>query len=254
MGDPDPSGRPFRRWLRKRRFVQLALTTPPDPMFRQRPPARVIVGLVLLGASYLVAWPAITVLGAAAAWLRAPKLLPGCTDPVRRLVADLRDRARAHRQQVGERRARAGLGVGSQAGRALPAGIVAVESSPPGARDLGPLAHRLAWQRNCLVGLQCNFRPKDFFHENSLGFAFNLRCLLTFRCQCTRCRGGCDASPGSQSRRRAVRCHWRVLLQRLCPRRPMSRSRRPRKPSRSGPPCGLRSRPPRGWAPRSTWS
>jgi hypothetical protein len=77
VGDPEPSGRRFRRWLRQRRFVQLALTTPPDPMFRQRPPARVLVGLVLLGASYLVAWPAITVLGAAAAWLRAPKLLLG---------------------------------------------------------------------------------------------------------------------------------------------------------------------------------
>lgn len=73
----EPSERSFRRWLRQRRFVQRALNTPPDPMFRQRPPARVIVGLVLLGASYLVAWPAIAVLGAISAWLRAPKLLLG---------------------------------------------------------------------------------------------------------------------------------------------------------------------------------
>jgi len=74
---PEPSERSFRRWLRQRRFVQLALATPPDPMFRQRPPARVVVGLVLLASSYLVAWPAIAVLGAVAAWMRMPKLLLG---------------------------------------------------------------------------------------------------------------------------------------------------------------------------------
>jgi hypothetical protein len=69
------AGHSFRRWLRKRQLVQTALDTPPDPLFRQRPPARVVVGLVLLVASYLVAWPAIAVLGATAAWLRQPKLL-----------------------------------------------------------------------------------------------------------------------------------------------------------------------------------
>ncbi len=57
--------------------MQLALSTPPDPMLRQRPPARVIVGLVLLVGSYLVAWPAIAALGAVAAWFQAPKLLLG---------------------------------------------------------------------------------------------------------------------------------------------------------------------------------
>ncbi len=69
------AGPSFRRWLRKRQLVQRALDTPPDPIFRQRPSPRVVLGLVLLVASYLVAWPAITVLGAAAAWLRQPKLL-----------------------------------------------------------------------------------------------------------------------------------------------------------------------------------
>jgi hypothetical protein len=67
----------LRRWLRQRGFVQRALATPPDPLFRQRPSPRIVAGLVLLGASYLVAWPAIAVLGAIAAWLGRPKLLLG---------------------------------------------------------------------------------------------------------------------------------------------------------------------------------
>jgi hypothetical protein len=65
----------LRRWLRERGFVQRALTTPVDPMLLRRPPPRIIVGLLLLGASYILGWPAVIVLGAAAAWLRQPKLL-----------------------------------------------------------------------------------------------------------------------------------------------------------------------------------
>jgi hypothetical protein len=69
------TGQSFRRWLRATRLIQKALATPPDPLLRERPSGRVIAGLVLLVSSYLVAWPAIAVLGAAAAWLRRPKLL-----------------------------------------------------------------------------------------------------------------------------------------------------------------------------------
>ena len=64
-----------RRWLRERRLVQRALATPADPMFLGRPPARIVVGLSLLGASYVLGWPALIVLGTVAAWLRQPKLL-----------------------------------------------------------------------------------------------------------------------------------------------------------------------------------
>lgn len=77
MPDARPAAGRFQRWLRRRRLIERALATPPNPLLRQRPPARVVVGLVLLVASYLVAWPAIAVLGAVAAWLRAPKLLLG---------------------------------------------------------------------------------------------------------------------------------------------------------------------------------
>jgi hypothetical protein len=68
---------PLRRWLRQRRFVQRALATPPDPALQQRRSKRVVVGLLLLGLSYLVCWPAITALAAVAAWLGQPKLLLG---------------------------------------------------------------------------------------------------------------------------------------------------------------------------------
>jgi len=67
----------LRRWLSRRRFVERALNTPPDPIFSQRPSARIIVGLALLVASYLLGWPAIAALGAVAVWLRQPKLMLG---------------------------------------------------------------------------------------------------------------------------------------------------------------------------------
>jgi hypothetical protein len=46
-------------------------------MFLRRPPARIVVGLSLVVASYLLGWPAIIALGAVAAWLSRPKLLLG---------------------------------------------------------------------------------------------------------------------------------------------------------------------------------
>jgi hypothetical protein len=65
----------IRRWILGTRVVQRALATPVDPMLLSRPPARIMVGLLLLGASYILCWPAIIALGSIAAWLRQPKLL-----------------------------------------------------------------------------------------------------------------------------------------------------------------------------------
>jgi hypothetical protein len=67
----------FRAWLRASWLVQKALTTPVDPALRQPPSARTVTGLVLLGASYLLGWPAMALLGVVAAWLRRPILLVG---------------------------------------------------------------------------------------------------------------------------------------------------------------------------------
>jgi len=44
-------------------------------MLLRPPSARIVTGLILLVASYLMAWPAIALLGAIAAWLRKPILL-----------------------------------------------------------------------------------------------------------------------------------------------------------------------------------
>jgi hypothetical protein len=46
-------------------------------MMFHRPPARVVAGLVVLGASYLFGWPAIAAFTALAAWTKRPKLLIG---------------------------------------------------------------------------------------------------------------------------------------------------------------------------------
>ena len=68
---------PLRRGLFNRRVVRKALATPVDPQFIGWPPPRVLLGLALLGVSYLMCWPAIVALGAVAAWLRKPELLLG---------------------------------------------------------------------------------------------------------------------------------------------------------------------------------
>jgi hypothetical protein len=71
---PGTSSR-LRAWLRGRKLVRKALTTPVDPVLLQPPTARILTGLVLLGLSYLLGWPAIALFGALAAWLRRPLLL-----------------------------------------------------------------------------------------------------------------------------------------------------------------------------------
>jgi hypothetical protein len=65
----------MRTWLRDTRLVRKALATPIDPVLLQPPSARIVSGLVLLAASYLLGWPAIALVGAIAAWLRRPSLL-----------------------------------------------------------------------------------------------------------------------------------------------------------------------------------
>ena len=67
----------WRAWLRDTRLVRKALAAPIDPVLLRPPSVRIVVGLVLLGASYLLGWPAIALLGAIAAWLRRPALLLG---------------------------------------------------------------------------------------------------------------------------------------------------------------------------------
>lgn len=71
------AGGSLRQRLRRTRLVQTALDEPIDPQLLGRPSPRMVAGLVLIGASYVICWPAITALGAIAAWLRQPKLMLG---------------------------------------------------------------------------------------------------------------------------------------------------------------------------------
>ena len=71
------AGKSFRQRLWRTRLVQAALHEPIDPLLFKRPPTRVLAGLALMGASYVIGWPAIAALGTIAAWTRRPKLLLG---------------------------------------------------------------------------------------------------------------------------------------------------------------------------------
>jgi hypothetical protein len=67
----------LRLRLRATGLFRKALATPIDPILLAPPSPRIVVGLVLLGASYFLGWPAIAILSAIAAWLGRPILLAG---------------------------------------------------------------------------------------------------------------------------------------------------------------------------------
>jgi hypothetical protein len=65
----------FKR-ISKTRFVQSAVADRADlSLFYQKPTPRIVVGLVIIGISYVIGWPAITVLGIIAAYTQKPLIL-----------------------------------------------------------------------------------------------------------------------------------------------------------------------------------
>ncbi|MFH2130720.1 MAG: hypothetical protein ABIK68_10140 [bacterium] len=65
----------FRSWLVRTRVLQRALAEPADlSLFKAKPSAWFILGMSLVGVSYLMAWPLITGLGIAAYFLSWPAL------------------------------------------------------------------------------------------------------------------------------------------------------------------------------------
>jgi len=67
--------RHFRLWLTQARPIKRALAEPADlDIFREKPSARFILGMGLVGFSYLMAWPFISVLGIVAFFLSWPAL------------------------------------------------------------------------------------------------------------------------------------------------------------------------------------
>ncbi len=65
----------LKRWLGKNRFIKRVLSDPADlSMFREKPSTQFILGMGIVGLSYLMAWPFITVLGAVSIYLSWPAL------------------------------------------------------------------------------------------------------------------------------------------------------------------------------------
>ncbi len=65
----------LRLWLTQTRPLKKALSEPADlNIFREKPSARFILGMSLVGFSYLMAWPFISVLGIIALLLSWPAL------------------------------------------------------------------------------------------------------------------------------------------------------------------------------------
>lgn len=68
------------RYLAGRKSVVAVLANPVDlSEFRERPTKRLIAGLILMGFSYVMGWPAVAALTILAAWLQEPLIaVIGC--------------------------------------------------------------------------------------------------------------------------------------------------------------------------------
>ena len=65
----------FRQWLTRPRPIKKALAEPVDlDIFKEKPSVRFGLGMALVGFSYLLAWPFISVLGVVALVLSWPAL------------------------------------------------------------------------------------------------------------------------------------------------------------------------------------
>lgn len=67
-------------YLTETKYVRWILEHPADlSEFRERPTPRLIAGLILMGLSYLIGWPAVAFLIFLAAWLQKPLIaVIGC--------------------------------------------------------------------------------------------------------------------------------------------------------------------------------
>jgi len=67
-------------YLSKKKFIIKLMENPVDlSEFRQRPTPRLITGLILMGLSYVIGWPAVAALSFLAAWFREPMIaVIGC--------------------------------------------------------------------------------------------------------------------------------------------------------------------------------
>jgi hypothetical protein len=72
--------RKIAKYLAGKKFIIKILENPADlSEFKERPTPRLITGLILMGFSYVIGWPAVAALGALAVWLNEPLIaIIGC--------------------------------------------------------------------------------------------------------------------------------------------------------------------------------
>ena len=72
--------RKIAQYLVGKQYIREILANPVDlSEFKERPTPRLITGLILMGLSYVIGWPAVIALGALAAWFREPMIaIIGC--------------------------------------------------------------------------------------------------------------------------------------------------------------------------------
>lgn len=68
------------QYLAGKKFIQKILANPVDlSEFKERPTPRLITGLILMGLSFIMGWPAVAALSVLAIWLREPLIaIIGC--------------------------------------------------------------------------------------------------------------------------------------------------------------------------------
>jgi len=72
--------RKIAKYLAGRKYIIEILENPTDlSEFNERPTKRLITGLILMGLSYVIGWPAVAALSVLAAWFREPMIaVIGC--------------------------------------------------------------------------------------------------------------------------------------------------------------------------------
>ncbi len=72
--------RKIAQYLSRKKYIIEILDHPTDlSEFKERPTPRLITGLILMGLSYVIGWPAVAALGVLAIWLREPMIaIIGC--------------------------------------------------------------------------------------------------------------------------------------------------------------------------------
>jgi hypothetical protein len=60
-------------WIARNKYIRGTIENPTDlSEFREKPTLRLILGLVLMGFSYILGWPSVAALGVIAIWLEEP--------------------------------------------------------------------------------------------------------------------------------------------------------------------------------------